>query len=288
MNTAEHSLSTVVRARGLKKNYKEKEVLSGLNLDLPGNHLHGLLGRNGTGKSTLLSMIAGQIRSSGGELRVFGEDPFDNASVMDRIVYAGIDVPFPGSWEVRTILEAAAVRHANWHHPTALTLAEDFSLDPGEKYENLSRGQRSMVGIIIGLAARAPLTLLDEPYLGLDVHNRTLFYSALLAEMTEFPRTVVLATHDIEESAKLLDTFLVLGRDGRVHHHHGAEELTETYVTVSGAQLPLIDSALARAEVTGRARMIIPRCALEELDLSALQVEPSDLDEVLTALLEKD
>lgn len=287
MNTEKEPLPPPILARELRKNYKDRAVLTGLDLELAENHLHGLLGRNGAGKSTLLSMIAGQIRSSGGELRVFGEIPFDNPTVMDRVVYAGIDVPFPGAWPVRTILAAAAVRHRNWHEPTAQQLGEEFALDLGEKYENLSRGQRSMVGIIIGLAARAPLTLLDEPYLGLDVHNRSLFYSALLAEMAEFPRTMVLATHDIEESAKLLDTFLILGRDGRLHHHRSAEEIAEAYVTVSGTRLPLIDAALTRAEVAGRSRMILPRSALPELEGQQLQVEASGIDEVLTALLER-
>lgn len=287
MNTGNEAFQPTVLARGLRKSYKNREVLSGLDLELAGNRLHGLLGRNGAGKSTLLSMIAGQVRSGGGELRVFGEIPFDNSAVMDRVVYAGIDVPFPAAWPVRTMLAAAAVRHRNWHEPTARQLGEEFALDPGEKYGDLSRGQRSMVGIILGLAARAPLTLLDEPYLGLDVHNRALFYSALQAEMAEFPRTVVLATHDIEESAKLLDTFLILGRDGRLHHHRSAGEIAEAYVTVSGTHLPLIDSALNRTEIAGRCRMILPRSALPELEDRQIKVVPTGIDEVLAALLER-
>lgn len=275
-----------VIARNLSKNYKDKKVLHALDFELAEGQLHGLLGRNGTGKSTLLSILAGQIPHQSGEVRVFGQSPFDNAAVMDRVVYAGIDVPFPAGWRPETIFAAAAGRYPGWHQPTADELIEEFDLDVRAKYAKLSRGQRSMVGIIVGLAARAPLTLLDESYLGLDVHNRGVFYAALLREMEQQRRTVVLATHHIEESAKLLDTFLILGRDGQVHHHLAAEELDDAYVTVSGPQLPDIDTALARTEVAGQARVLMPRVGLAGVDKHPVTVEPADLDEVITALLE--
>lgn len=279
-------INSPVIARSLNKNYKDKKVLNGLDFELAEGQLHGLLGRNGTGKSTLLSILAGQIPHQSGEVRVFGQSPFDNAAVMDRVVYAGIDVPFPASWRPETIFAAAAIRYPGWHQPTADELIEEFELDVHVKYAKLSRGQRSMVGIILGLAARAPLTLLDEPYLGLDVHNRGVFYSALLREMDRQPRTVALATHHIEESAKLLDTFLILGRDGQIHHHLAAEQLDDTYVAVSGPQLPDLDAVLARTEVAGRARALIPRVELRGIDEHRVRVEPADLDEVITALLE--
>lgn len=275
-----------VLARNLGKSYRDKKVLNGLDFELAAGQLHGLLGRNGTGKSTLLSILAGQIPHNSGEVRVFGRSPFDHAEVMDQVVYAGIDVPFPAGWRPATIFAAAAGRYPGWHQPVADGLIEEFQLDVHQKYAKLSRGQRSMVGIIIGLAARAPLTLLDEPYLGLDVHNRGVFYSALLREMEKRPRTVVLATHHIEESAKLLDTFLILGRDGEIQHHLGAAELDDAYVSISGAPLPHIAAALTRTEVAGRARALVPRSGLEGVDKPGLVVEPADLDEVITALLE--
>lgn len=276
----------LVTARDLTKNYKAKKVLTGLTFDLAEDRIHGLLGRNGTGKSTLLSILAGQIPHRGGGLDVFGQPPFDNAHVMDRVVYAGIDVHFPAGWRPDTVFEVAAQRYPGWHQPTADDLIAEFGLDVRAKYAQLSRGQRSMVGIIIGLAARAPLTLLDEPYLGLDVHNRGVFYNALLREMDARPRTIVLATHHIEESAKLFDTFLILGRDGLIHHHLAAEELDDAYVVVSGPRLPNIDTALDRTEVAGSARALVPRAAIAGVDTRGLSVEPADLDEVVTALLE--
>lgn len=285
MTPADRDVS-VVTARGLTKNYKNKKVLSGIDVELAEGELHGLLGRNGTGKSTLLSLLAGQIPHSAGELSVFDQHPFDNPAVMDRVVYSGVDVPFPAGWHPTTIFAAAAQRYPHWNQATADELIAEFALDTGTGYARLSRGQRSMVGIIIGLAARAPLTLLDEPYLGLDVHNRGIFYSALLREIIDCPRTVVLATHHIEESAKLLDTFLILGRDGRLHHQIEAAQLDDAYVTVTGAQLPPLEDVLGSAEVAGRVRALVPRSSLTNVDSRGLMVESADLDQVLSALLE--
>lgn len=273
-------------ARDLTKNYKGKKVLTGLDFELGEGRIHGLLGRNGTGKSTLLGILAGQMPHTAGDLEVFGQDPFDNAAVMDRVVYAGIDVPFPAGWRPRTVFETAARRYPGWHQPTAENLVAEFGLDLHTKYSRLSRGQRSMVGIIVGLAARAPLTLLDEPYLGLDVHNRGVFYTTLLREMDAHPRTIVLATHDIAESVKLLDTFLILGRDGRIHHHLDAPDLDDAHVVVSGSRLPHLDAVLSHIGIAGAARALVPRSALAGVDTRGLSVEPADLDEVVTALLE--
>lgn len=278
---------SIVAARELTKSFRGKKVLRGLDFQLAEGRIHGLLGRNGTGKSTLLSILAGQVPHTGGGMEVFNQAPFDNAHVMGRIVYAGIDVPFPAGWSPDIVFEAAAQRYPGWHQPTADALIADFALDVRTRYAKLSRGQRSMVGIIVGLAARAPLTLLDEPYLGLDVHNRSVFYTALLKEMDACPRTVVLATHHIEESAKLLDTFLILGRDGLIHHHLDAGDLDDAYMVVSGPRLPRIDAALNRTEVAGLARALVPRAVLDGVDTRGLAVEPADLDEVVTALLEE-
>lgn len=275
-----------VTARGLVKSYREKQVLTGLDLEVAEHGIHGLLGRNGTGKSTLLGILAGQVPHTTGELEVFGRTPFDNATVMNQVVYAGIDVPFPAGWRPDTIFETAARRYPGWHQPTAEHLVAELGLDLRTKYSRLSRGQRSMVGIIVGLAARAPLTLLDEPYLGLDTHNRGVFYTTLLQEMEAHPRTTVLATHDIADSVKLLDTFLILGRDGRLRHHLDAADLDDAYVVVSGPRLPALDAALSRTVIAGSARALVPRSALAGVDTRGLRVEPADLDEVVTALLE--
>lgn len=217
--------------------------------------IYGLVGRNGTGKTTAMSILAGQQRYKG-ELTVFGQDPWDNKATMDRTVFSGVDTPYPDMWKFQGILDVAARRYPGWHQPTADHLIHQFALDVDTRFSKASRGQRSMLAIVVALAARAELTLLDEPYLGLDVQNREIFYRELMDAQEQHPRTFVLATHNLEESAKLIDAFLIL-RDGRISQH-SAEELEDAYVVVDNAP-ELASAALHVDQSMGRTRVVVPR-----------------------------
>ena len=119
-----------------------------------------------------------------------------------------------------------------WDADLAAALMADFDLPAKRPIKKLSRGMTSAVGIVIGLASRAPLTLFDEPYLGLDAVARQLFYDRLLADYAEHPRTVVLSTHLIEEIAGLLEHVLLIDR-GRVLLDADAESLRDSALTVT-------------------------------------------------------
>ena len=230
---------TRVTAQNLQRSFGKKAVLNGVDFDL-GPGIHGLLGRNGVGKSTLLSVIAGQLRSGGGDVGVDKQKPYDNPAVMDRTALTGVDVEYPVSWKLRDVLAAAALRYPGWDQRLADELVEDFGLDGTlrERYGNLSRGQRAMTGIVVGLASATPLLLLDEPYVGLDTHNTQVFYRHLL-EQADSGRTIIMATHHIEDAARILDSALILGRDGRIAAHLTPED-ADAYQVVLGETRTLI------------------------------------------------
>ena len=225
--------NVVVHTRDLTRSFGKKPVLNGIDLNF-GPGIHGLLGRNGVGKSTLLSIIGGQLKPSGGQVEVFGETPFDNARAMDRTALTGVDTSYP-TWSVANVFKGAALRYPHWDQTIADTLIADFSLDGAlsTPYGGLSRGQRAMVAIIVGLASGTELLLLDEPYVGLDLHNTDVFYRHLL-EQADSGRTIIMATHHIEDAAKVLDTAAILGRDGQIAAHVNADDADE-YVLVASA-----------------------------------------------------
>lgn len=231
---------THITARGVTRAFGKKQVLDGVDFDL-GPGIHGLLGRNGVGKSTLLSIVAGQLRQSGGEVSVDKQQPFDNPGTMDRTALTGVDVVYPSSWSLRDILGAAALRYPRWNGAFADQLVTDFGLEPAssEGYGNLSRGQRAMTGIVVGLASGAELLLLDEPYVGLDTHNTQVFYRHLL-EQSDTGRTIVMATHHIEDAARILDSALILGRDGRIAAHLTPEDADSYQVVFDGETKRLV------------------------------------------------
>jgi ABC-2 type transport system ATP-binding protein len=131
------------------------------------------------------------------------------------------------------VLEACALLFPGWDAGYAESLLADFALPPRRGVGKLSRGMRSALGIVVGLASRAPLTLFDEPYLGLDAVARQLFYDRLLADYAGSPRTVLLSTHLIDEVGDLLERVTVID-GGRVLLDEDADDLRTRAVTVSG------------------------------------------------------
>ncbi|APT93811.1 ABC transporter [Corynebacterium phocae] len=197
-----------------------------LNFRLEPGLTHGLVGKNGIGKTTLLRMIAGQLDSSG--LSVFGQDPFDNRAVMDRTILMGIDAPLVDSWSMKQLLTIGRTRWATWDEARAEELIARFNL-PNKKYSALSRGQKSALGITLAFASGCELVLLDEPYLGLDISSREEFYRVLREEQGR--RTIVISTHHLDELAGHLDTVLLLGEhplSGRV------DDLLDAVIEVKG------------------------------------------------------
>ena len=272
----------MIIAQELTKTFGGETVLDRLDLAIESGGIHGLLGRNGVGKSTLLSLIAGQLKPSDGELDVFNQKPFDNATVMDRVSLTGVDVAYPGAWSVRDILTGAQLRYPGWDRGIADDLVADFALDDAmtTAYSQLSRGQRAMVGNIVGLASGAELTLLDEPYVGLDIHNTDVLYRHLL-ELSGNGRTFIMATHHIEDAAKLLDSAIILGRDGRIAAHILAEEADDYVVATGSFDEP--EHALAYRRTDAGSRALLP--ATSATGLSA-RTAPADLGDVIESLLE--
>lgn len=275
----------MITARNLTKSFKNNDVLNGVTFSLGSGGIHGLLGRNGVGKSTLLGVLAGQTKPDGGEVTVFDHTPFDNAKVMDQVVLAGVDTPYPDNWSGRAILQAASLRYPRWDDQGARQLVEEFALGGAMsgKYGSLSRGQKAMVGIIVGLASGAPLTLLDEPYVGLDTHNRRVFYQRLL-RMSESGRTFLMATHHIHESAKVLDSFLILGRDGKVARHEDVADIVDEFVTVTAPDLPEIPNAIAYRRSPDLDRALVPR--EHAASVPGARTGNADLDDIIDAMLE--
>lgn len=204
--------------------------------------VYGLIGRNGSGKTTLLRALAGQLRVKG-SISYGGQPVWDNADVLGNIILVGSDVPWPEDIKVSRLFALAASRWSTWDQRYAEELIADYELDTSKKLGSLSRGQKSLVSIVMGLAAQCPITLLDEPYLGLDVQNREMFYRHLLEDVERNPRTVIISTHHIDDAARILDSVILLDR-GRITGISELEGLTERIALLSGSS-SAVDAQLA-------------------------------------------
>jgi ABC-2 type transport system ATP-binding protein len=223
----------VISVRNVSKKYRDSLALDSVDLTLEGGKIYGLLGRNGAGKTTLMSVLTAQNFQTSGEVRVFGQHPYENDGVLRRICFIRESQKYPDDFTAAQAFKAASMFFGGWDQAFADRLVEEFQLPAKRRIKKLSRGQLSAVGVIIGLASRAEITFFDEPYLGLDAVARQIFYDRLVQDFTEHPRTIVLSSHLIDEVANLLEHVILIDK-GRILVDEDAESIRGSAVTVVG------------------------------------------------------
>lgn len=222
-----------IELHGLTRRYRGAVALDDVTVSFRRDAITGLLGRNGAGKTTLMSLVTAQDRPSAGSVRVDGHDPFERAETIERMRFVRDNQRYPDDYKLKHAIAAARIFSPNWSQETADRLIELFRLPTKPIVKKFSRGQLSSLGIVLGLASRAPITFFDEPYLGLDATARHIFYDELLADYAAHPRTIILSTHLIDEMERLLERVVILDR-GRVVRDADVDDLRGTAYQVSG------------------------------------------------------
>ena len=283
-------LPAAATVSGVTMRFRNHVALDDVSTVVVQDAITGLLGRNGAGKTTLLQLLTGHRVPTSGRVEVFGSSPYEDDGVLQRICFVKEGQRYPDHFRVRDVLYAASLVFPGWDAELADSLMRDFDLPAKRPVKKLSRGMTSAVGIIVGLASRAPLTLFDEPYLGLDAVARQLFYDRLLADYAEHPRTVVLSTHLIEEIAPLLERVLLIDR-GRVVLDADAESLRGSALTVAGPRDRVAAFAagheLLHTETLGGYSRAVVRLRPDTDDDAAaagLSVEPTKLQQLVVAM----
>ncbi|NMO96337.1 ABC transporter ATP-binding protein [Paenibacillus lemnae] len=272
---------SIVEVRNLTKTYDNIHAVQDVSFSLEEGKIYGLLGRNGAGKTTIMHIITAQLFQSSGDLLVFGQRPYENEAVLSQVCFIKESQKYPDVFKIRDVLESASNLFPNWDNEYALSLVEDFRLPMNRWMKKLSRGMLSAVGVIIGLASRAPLTFFDEPYLGLDAATRTLFYDRLREDYSEHPRTIVLSTHLIDEVSPLLEHVLLID-GGKLVLNEDADTLRGMAYTVSGAAKEVAaftegKDVLERQSMGGLSAVTVlsPNGAMERREAAELGLELS-------------
>lgn len=222
-----------VEIMDLNKNFLNTKALDNLSLNIEEGKIYGLLGRNGAGKTTLLKIITAQYVKSSGTVKVFGEEPFENEKVLNKICFVSDKPKFIPTFTVREIFSIARAFNNNWDREFEKTLIKEFEVDLNKQYKNLSKGMQSIVSIIIGLASRAAITIYDEAYTGLDAVAREKFYRILLEDYSENPKTIIFSTHLIDEVSKLFENVIIIDK-GKVILEEESDNLRTKAFYING------------------------------------------------------
>jgi ABC-2 type transport system ATP-binding protein len=223
----------IIKCENVTKKRGKWKALEELTFSVEKNTITGLIGRNGAGKTTLMKILAGFWHPASGKVEVFGETPFQNLFVSANTIYIDDQMKFSNRLTLSEILMEAERFYKNWDASLAENLFDYFSFHPKQMHHHLSKGKKSTFNMIIGLASRCALTMLDEPTTGMDAAVRKDFYRALLKDYIAHPRTIIISSHHLEEIEDLLENVLLLDK-GKKYLHLSMEALKQYAVGVSG------------------------------------------------------
>ena len=286
-------MMNIVECTGLTKTYGRTKALHNLSFAIEENKITGLIGPNGAGKTTLLKVMAGFIKGTAGEIKVFGHKPFNSLIVSANTILIDDQLTMPQTLTLVDLLESAATFYEHWDHDLAQKLFTYFALEPGQLHHKLSKGMKSTFNMIIGLAARCPLTIFDEPTTGMDAGVRKDFYRALLRDYLQHPRTIILSSHLLKEIEDILEDVLLISA-GEKKLHISVSELKEYAIGLRGKR-ELVDLITENKEVYYRenvgkdgvyivVRQDLSESVLQEAKRGGVEVLPVATDDLCVYL----
>src|SRR5438270_6458924 len=203
-----------IQIENLTYAYGRAEAVHDFNLTVQPGRCYGLFGRNGAGKTTTMKCLLNLLRPQRGQVHVFGLDPAkDEVAVKRSVAYVPDQVVFYPWMSVRETLDYLASFRERWNRKTEQDLIERFGLDPGQRTDNLSKGQRTQVALIAAVCPETDLLVLDEPTSGLDPIVRREFIETVIGAYQEGSpgnRTIFVSTHLITEFEGLIDEFTIV------------------------------------------------------------------------------
>jgi ABC-2 type transport system ATP-binding protein len=219
----------VIDIRGLTRRFGTKTAVDNVTLKVPRGAVFGLVGANGAGKTTLIRHVLGLLKAASGGVRVFGRDPVaDPVAVLSRIGYLSEENDLPGWMRVDELLRYSQAFYPAWDEAYAEDLRQAFGLDPAARIKNLSKGQRARAGLLIALAYRPELLVLDEPSSGLDPIVRRDILGAIIRTIAEEGRTVLFSSHLLDE-VELVSDHVAMMDNGRLVLSAALDEVKESH-----------------------------------------------------------
>ncbi len=282
-----------LKCENIVKTYNKTDVLKNINLEIEHGKIYGLIGRNGAGKTTLLSVMTAQNPVTGGTVTYDGMPVWENQKALDHLCFSrelNAATTFgPNTMKIKEYLKTASIFYPKWDKQMAEQLIDLFHLDVKKRISKISKGMMSMVTVIVALASKADITIMDEPVAGLDVVAREQFYRLILEEYTNTGRTFIISTHIIEEAADVFEEVIIL-KEGMVVCKENTQDLLSRSFHVSG-NAEYVDAACAgltmhRVNKMGRSKgvTVILEKGQEIVNGYDVTIQPVSLQELFLAV----
>lgn len=260
--------------RNVTVKFQKSEALKDISLTFKPGKIYGLIGRNGAGKTVLLSLLAAFREPTHGQVEIDGEPVFENADKMQQISFIYTKNYEEEYENIPVMLKFSERYRPNFDKDYAYRLLNRFKLPLDKPINKLSKGMQAALNVVIGLASRTPLTIFDEVYLGMDAPTRVIFYDELLADQAVHPRTFILSTHLVSEMDYLFDNVVII-HEGRLILNNDYESISAQGVSITGAadrvDLFVSGRKLLKEQRLGGTKSVMTYGALSEKDRLSAQ-----------------
>jgi ABC-2 type transport system ATP-binding protein len=285
-----------VRTVGLEKVYPDFK-LGGFDLELPEGSVMGLIGPNGAGKSTTMRILVGLVRQDRGEVFVLGRSmPADQVAVKREVGFVSDDMRLYGQASIRWHMDFVRSIHASWDEAHATSLLRRFDLPPHHKVKGLSHGQRVKTTLMLALAHRPRLLVLDEPTTGLDPVARHEVLSELMDVLSDGDRSILFSSQNTQDVEQISDLITFIDR-GRLIESQDKESYLDSWRRLRLEVPPTASLPDLEGVVYGRSRGALRVAttnrfapgmtqALEEAGATVQSVEPMTLEEIFLATVQ--
>jgi len=204
---------TPILVQNVSRSFDGPPVVKDLSFVVKPGSIYGFLGRNGSGKTTTLRMLAGLIKPHGGEVRIMGNDPFTiGAAERQWLGYMSEKAVIPAYTKIRSVLSLGRELYPTWDAALAEALMAKYDLSPKKRFMSLSQGQQRLLSFIMAIAPRPKVLLLDEPAANLDVVARREILDDILELIRDCGCTVLFSTHILSDVERVADEIGILAK----------------------------------------------------------------------------
>ena len=225
----------MIEIKDLAFSYGKTPVLKSITTTLEEGRIYGLLGENGVGKTTLLTLLCGLKKVCSGSITTDGENPFDRTPTLLQNQFYLPDEVLPIAMKAECFAKERGAFWPDYDHAKFLEIMKEFENDPAKKMNQMSAGQLKKTYISLALACGCKYIFMDEPTNGLDIPSKTQFRSAIM-KYTSDDSTIVISTHQVRDLENIIDPIIILDRQD-VLLNASVEEITSKLYFDYGTQL---------------------------------------------------
>lgn len=214
----------MIKINNVSKTFRKKIALDSVSLEIESGKIYGLLGKNGAGKTTLIRSISNKLFNDSGTIHIDGQEVNNNLRLQDYLYVMSNSEFSTINGRVEKVFERISSLNPHFNYELAISYLERFRINPSSYYLKLSTGNKTNFKLIIALAMDLPYIIFDEPTIGLDPNNRSLFYKILIERYIELSNTIIISTHLISDLENILEELIIID-NGKIILARNIEDL---------------------------------------------------------------